>query len=130
MVVRQAWFDSLSSSKYAAMDKADRLVQTAEQPGDIQALAQRLGAAIVSLPENAKGSGYLAGGYNRRDWVISIKGDVSGDLSWDQRFAVAHELAHLLLFEARMTGPCGKEEYWLMEEVCDRIANILLSPAQ
>lgn len=45
-----------------------------------------------------------------------------------ERFCVAHELAHYLLFMGFKVSPEDKEEYWLHEELCDDFARHLLMP--
>ncbi len=113
MVMRLEWLESVNNNEPAVMDRADYLLQTSEHPGDVRALAQRLGATIVQLRDGTKTKGYLSG--EDGDWTVMVKGDIIGDLNKDQRFTVAHELAHLLFLERRMVaGPCSKNEYWLL----------------
>jgi hypothetical protein len=47
--------------------------------------------------------------------------------AWD-RYLVAHELGHLLLFRAGVGRPFGRGEYYLHEELCDSFARWLLLP--
>ena len=127
MTTRQVWLEYLDQTEPSASARADRLVQTAEQPGDVWALARRLGASIVQLDDRAKAHGYLSGKLS--NWTVRVKGEVSGDLDEDQKFTVAHELAHLLFLESwTIAGPCSKAEYWLLAAACDRVANRLLNP--
>lgn len=86
---------------------------------DVKEAAQSLNARLVRRPEAADGQGCL-----RRDgtgWVVEVKDDLD-ELSGQGRHVVAHELAHLLLLERGMPVPCTSEEYWTLEDACDRIA--------
>lgn len=127
MVVRRIWLEHLAASEPVVSARAERLVQSSERPGDIRDLARRLGATIVSLPEESPGTGFLAG--QPGDWTIQAKGDVSGELDEQQQFTVAHELSHALFMSPNLRGcpgPCGEQEYWILESVCNRVARILL----
>jgi hypothetical protein len=42
------------------------------------------------------------------------------------RFAIAHELAHLILYRSKAVSPAGKSEYWQVEALCDAFARRLL----
>jgi hypothetical protein len=45
-----------------------------------------------------------------------------------ERFCVAHELAHYLLFATHKAVPESQSEYWMHEEICDEFARNLLLP--
>ena len=45
--------------------------------------------------------------------------------SWE-RFAIAHELGHLVLYRAKGPIPAGPSEYWQIEALCDAFARRLL----
>lgn len=126
MGVRRIWLGYLATSEPVVSTQAENLVQTLKRPGDVRELARRLGATIVSLPENSRGTGYLSGQTN--DWTVKVKGDVGGELDEKQRFTVAHELAHALFFNlGEPPGPSSEGEYWLLEECCNRVAELLLA---
>jgi len=46
-----------------------------------------------------------------------------------ERFLVAHELGHLILYKEHNAKPLGKSEYWKHEQLCDSFAQWLLIPA-
>lgn len=46
-----------------------------------------------------------------------------------ERFCVAHELAHYLLYRGFNVAPEGRSEYWIHEELCDDFARHLLMPS-
>ena len=60
-------------------------------------------------------------------WVVRVDGDHALSAP-NGRFAIAHELAHILFTMAGMRSPISSEEYWLLEEACDRVARCLLVP--
>lgn len=128
MVVRGKWNDSLNRCEPLVLDRAGRLVESQDRPGDVRDLARRLGARIASLSPDSSAEGLLR--RNRQDdcWQVEIKGDISGQLDSEQQFSVAHELAHIMFKNARIgPGPSSEEEYWMLEEACDRVARRLLS---
>ena len=47
-----------------------------------------------------------------------------------ERFCLAHELGHLIIFRRFAIVPAGKSEYWQHEAICDDFARTLLLPGR
>ena len=121
-MLRRQFVGALRSREPAAVATARLLLGTG-----IKEAAQSLGARLVRRAADAPGLGCL-----RRDgagWVVEVKDDPD-DLSGHGRRVVAHELAHLLLINQGMPSPCSIEEYWMLEDACDRMAMRLQVPRQ
>ena len=128
MVVRCSWLDSLIASEDSAGQAIlglDKIVRQA--PRNLEALSSTLGARIVKVqrPKPCNRWGQL----RRTDtgWQIEIAAE-NRSLTGEQRFTVAHELAHLLLLRRGVPQPSSESEYWILEEACDRLALLLLVP--
>ena len=123
MVLRRFWHESIIDTEAVAVEWANELSSSDNTaPVDLERLARDLDADIRS-----------ARGINnslRRDngkWVVRI--DEDHTLSDPRgRFTVAHEFAHILFTMAGMSTPISSEEYWVLEEACDRVARHLLVP--
>jgi Zn-dependent peptidase ImmA (M78 family) len=70
---------------------------------------------------------YLAdGGFKWESAVIFLPSEGLGTAY--ERFCVAHEIAHLLLFRERIASASSESEHWQLEELCDGFARTLLVP--
>lgn len=67
---------------------------------------------------------------NSGNWriVVPVSETFAGQLSRRDRFTVAHEIAHILLYERGVPRPANKRDYWNLETVCNRIGGALLVP--
>lgn len=65
---------------------------------------------------------------NERDEIAKVLLPPSGAGSPYERFCIAHELAHLLLWRIYRAVPHGSSEYWQFEDICDEFARSLLMP--
>lgn len=120
MVIPRTFVDALKCSEHLATAAAHRLQPIGNGvPAGIREVARSLNARLVRMPAMSTGSGSL-----RRDgvgWIVAVKDDLD-DLSLRGRQIVAHEVAHLLMIQQGMFGPCSEQEYWMLEEACDRVA--------
>lgn len=123
MVLRRFWHESVIETEAMAVEWANDLSASGMTvPIDLEGLARNLDADIQ-----------MAKGYNnslRREkgkWIVRIDEDHSLS-DPGGRFMVAHEFAHILFSMAGMSTPISSEEYWLLEEACDRVARHLLVP--
>ena len=126
MAVRSAWYNTLCRIRLPTVRSAAELVSAMHStPIDLTELGTLLGARIETLPDSSARSGGLS--REGDDWVIWIDGTPSC-LDPDDRFAVAHELAHLLFMGNGLGIPIGEEEYWMLESACDQVAIEMLIP--
>ena len=131
MVVRRIWFRDLHlKGKMIQKVETPKYNSTVTGPPvDIKGIADHLGCVLRGLPENSKRKGSLSRDeQNNGPWIVSLEGNVSGELNSEQRFTIAHEIAHLFLIKRGQMGPCSPEEYWIMEDVCNDVAVKLLFP--
>ena len=128
MVVRCSWLDSLIASEDSAGQAILGLDEIACQaPRNLEVLASTLGARIVKVkrPKPCNRWGQLR--QTDAGWQIEVAAE-NHSLTDEQRFTVAHELAHLLLLRRGVPLPSSESEYWILEEACDRLALLLLVP--
>ena len=127
MVVRASWYARLMDTRLSVLRTATQLVSTTSRgPVDLTELGVNLGVRIKTYPKSSK----RQGGLSRDDggWIIWIADSIPCS-DEDQRFILAHELAHLLFLHKGVRAPIGEEEYWILESACDRVAVELLVPA-
>ena len=127
MVIRSSWYESLTEAETRARSQLDQLSNYLESPNDLLHFSTTIGATTEGLcsGEHRKGALHNVGG----KWVIRINGDISM-AGPTERFTMAHELAHLMLVQQEVSNPISEEEYWTLEEVCDRLARTLLVPQE
>jgi uncharacterized protein DUF955 len=109
---------------------ADWLVAGGEFPIDVLRVCAKLGVAVgrsATVPERKakivssdSGARILLGPGRLAD-TLELTG-------WD-RFLIAHELGHLILYKEHNAKPLGESEYWKHERLCDSFAHWLLIPA-
>jgi hypothetical protein len=134
----------LRNIKAILSDTASRLTGDFEMPISVRAVCQTLDIRVrrhpniraavlvnvgdapeVLLPARAQSArstvreGHIIPSPNRYDQ--------SSQESWE-RYVVAHELGHYVLFRERLGKPLGSSEYWIQEELCDSFARWLLLP--
>ena len=129
MVLRSQWLRGVENSRQIVFNRADRLIEESPKPEQIEDLAQRLGASIIRLRDDAPAKGYLSSIPGESGWIIRVKGSLEDGLDQNQQFTVAHEIAHIFFIESGRLppGPCSEAEYWVLEKVCDAVAARLLS---
>jgi uncharacterized protein DUF955 len=109
---------------------ADWLTRNEPFPIDPCTICERLG---VTINRSADVPG-------RRAHIMNINGrssiflgpracSTSKELNDWERFLVAHELGHFILYKEQNAKPLGESEYWKHERLCDSFAQWLLIPA-
>ena len=86
-----------------------------------------LKAEVVYSDKVARNQAYLRK-ENKRGEFAKILLSPSGLGSPYERFYIAHELPHLLLWRIYKAVPHGSSEYWQFEDICDEFARTLLMP--
>ena len=126
MVVRRLWYRSLESSERDASVRVTELRSGDDSaPVDLVQIATCLGARICRRPPVGDRHGVLTRDENQ--WIVGVDEDPES-MGPNGRFIVAHELAHILLIESGLPGPSSEREYWLLEEVCDRVGYSIIAP--
>jgi len=100
---------------------------------DLIGVAQELGAQVVK--RRIQSSGAPQGLLERAEsghWrvVVPVRDMSRAELRWRDRFTIAHELAHILLYERGVPAPANKREYWDLEDACNRVSGALLVPSR
>jgi hypothetical protein len=120
-------------------------VALGELQSHLRAWAEKLSANVIEPPVLVRDiCASLGVKISKKNTVPEFKAYLSVDPSSDhpavvllpakdiggfERFCVAHELAHYLLFMAFHITPQEKSEYWKHETLCDDFARHLLMPA-
>ena len=126
MVVRKFWRNSVIEAEFYARSELSLLPSVdVEPPVDLVDLSGMFGASMEYIRARSNRRGALC--HTNGKWVVRLADD-----SWlsksTERFIVAHELAHLLMLRHGVSRPASDQEYWILEEVCDRLATRLLVP--
>jgi IrrE N-terminal-like domain len=75
---------------------------------------------------NALGDPVILLNCNRKYGASAATMESSGGFSPSERFAIAHEIGHLILLREGVPRPNGASEYWQHEAICDQFARHLL----
>ena len=81
MVIRRLCMNSLRTLEPLVTEKASRLGEAVEQPGNVRSAAELLNAAIEPMGMPARGRGYLTRDGN--NWIVRVEGDISNGLNND-----------------------------------------------
>ncbi|TWB07385.1 ImmA/IrrE family metallo-endopeptidase [Bradyrhizobium stylosanthis] len=127
--------DQSDTSIREALDRtAARLTKRFSQlPIPVGRITNELGVQIERKNLEGRGSSYLMlphfDGEAPRVLLStkSRQGPHNGVTSAD-RFKVAHELGHYVVFSLFGITPRGESEYWKHEDICDGFARLLLTP--
>jgi hypothetical protein len=98
-------------------------------PIPIARLCRDIGLDIVRDPElGSFGAEIRLGRLSNRRAKIALPANVSGRPSGDafERFCIAHELGHYLVFKDFGVLPTPGNEYWKHEDLCERFARAIL----
>ncbi len=116
---------------------ADHLISTrwSRGPVDMVNLVQELGIELSFTPaaENERGTG-VAELLSNGAWRIKVKGVSKNHryLNPRDRFTIAHELGHILLFKKFKLAPTSKSDndYQACEQLCHDFAGRILIPSE
>jgi hypothetical protein len=101
--------------------------ESAAFPVNLGKLCAELGVRLVHKDGIPRFNAYLAkAGSNWESAVIFLPNEGFGTPY--ERFCIAHEIAHLLLFRELVARPSTESQHWQMEELCDTFARNLLVP--
>jgi hypothetical protein len=101
--------------------------RTAAFPINLGRLCSELGVSLVYKEGISRFNAYVAD--SGRKWeTAAVFLPPEGFGSNYERFCIAHEIAHLLLFRELDAKPQDGSEYWRFEELCDDFARKLLIP--
>jgi len=106
----------------------ERSTDTLAYPRDVEALALSLGLSITRVSSKRNPHPHLVADGTKTTIVIPQSHPTAGNLSLRDRFSVAHELGHYLVWRAHGRLPGSGKEYWEHEVICDRFAGRLLVP--
>jgi Zn-dependent peptidase ImmA (M78 family) len=113
----------ITSLEKKIINEADRLSKGMNVPIDVLGILERL-QIRMRIDESKRDGAYLLA--DERGFEILIHG-FGNDENMD-RFKIAHELGHWILYHECNAMPMGVEEYWMHERLCDRFAARLLIP--
>ena len=98
---------------------------TGDWPIDLKQIMFRLGLELNRENSHAKkGKAYLRIGNTPS--IVLICRDGNGPLCPSERFSIAHELAHWVIWCRHGIVPSGRRDYWLQERLCNDFAAQLL----
>jgi len=110
---------------------ADWLTRNESFPIDPYAICDRLGVVVDRSPDVPARRAHIVSSSGRVSVLLgSRECSTSKELSDWERFLVAHELGHFILYKEHNAKPLGKSEYWKHERLCDSFAHWLLIPAR
>jgi Zn-dependent peptidase ImmA (M78 family) len=103
------------------------LANTTQFPFNLGRLCSQLGVSLIYKEGISRFNAYIAN--SGRNWeTAAVFLPTEGFGSSYERFCIAHELGHLLLFRELDARPEGGSDYWRFEELCDEFARKLLVP--
>lgn len=106
---------------------AERLAaEVGALPMPVAFLSERFGIRVTYVDTGERFSSYCRIEDCGRRAEILI-GDTSRGSNFE-RFCIAHEVAHLLIWREFKLSPATKSEYWRHEQLCDDFARRLLMP--
>jgi hypothetical protein len=101
--------------------------ESATFPVNLGKLCAGLGVRLLHKDGIPRFKAYLAKpGSNWESAVILLPAEGFGTAY--ERFCIAHEIAHLLLFRELVARPLTESQHWQLEELCDDFARKLLVP--
>jgi uncharacterized protein DUF955 len=104
-------------------------MRDSHEPLNLIGLLGELGVTLSTSSEiGAKAHGLLRSHSDRWEIVLqtSYPSGTAQRLSGRDRFTIAHELGHLVLFRIGVAGPRTRSDYWRLEEACNWFAGLLL----
>ena len=99
----------------------------AEFPINLGKICSKLELPIVRDPSLKPNTAFLQI-TGRQKFTEKILLPISNQQSKFERFCIAHEIAHALLWRNISFIPKDKSEYWILEEICNKFAGELLIP--
>jgi hypothetical protein len=125
-----ASLDGTSIDQLRLLLRAEAIrMRDSREPLNLIGLLRELGVTLSSSGEiGAKAQGLLRSHNDRWEIVLqsSYPTGTAQRLSGRDRFTVAHELGHLVLYRSGVAGPRTRSDYWRLEEVCNWFAGQLL----
>lgn len=123
----------MSVSSEVLIREADRLAVARPIPIDIVRLIQECGATVTTTCEASNTRKARIRGEVRvgeRGYIVELKRapDSPDWLTSRERFALAHELAHIMIDRASQWRPANRRDYFAREIVCNTVASRLLVP--
>jgi len=103
----------------------------ADLPIDVLALLRALGAEVRTRDATKRGPSAEWLSEDGRDVVVLYRSPAAP--AWllaRERFALAHELAHILVARSIEWRPSSSSEYYYLEEACQEIASEVLIPSR
>lgn len=109
---------------------ADWLAGSGSFPVDLFHICERLGVTLSRSASISPRKAQILHS-NGKAKILLSPGHSSAplELSGWERFLIAHELGHLILYKEHNAKPLGESEYWKHERLCDSFAHWLLIPA-
>ncbi len=118
--------------KYEArlLAAAEQLRNTMSMPIPLGPICRELGVVSVRRSRIQSAPALLVDAVSKPTILLNTSAPGAGTgheafTSWE-RFAIAHELGHLVLYRAKGPIPAGPSEYWQVEALCDAFARRLL----
>jgi Zn-dependent peptidase ImmA (M78 family) len=93
-------------------------------PVFVSSICKRLGVSVARRGSVPRYKAYLSINPVKGPSAIILLPDK--EIGSFERFCVAHELAHYLLFKLYKAKPISQNEYWRHEKICDEFARHLL----
>jgi hypothetical protein len=123
---------NFSSYRSLLHDAAAILSRNKQLPIRLRPLCRELGIAGIKRSNLDGASALLVDASSNPKILINSAGVGTGRgadsfTPWE-RFLIAHELGHLVLYRNKIPCPSGTSEYWQMEALCDDFAQRLLIP--
>src|SRR5437868_11328372 len=109
---------------------AEQLRNSMSMPIPIRQICRELGVVSVCRSRIQSAPALLVDAASKPKVLLNTSAPGAGTgheafTSWE-RFAIAHELGHLVLYRAKGPIPAGAGEYWQIEALCDAFARRLL----
>ena len=120
----------LHKCKSQLLATAERLRNSMSMPIPLGPICRELGVVSVRRSQIQSAPAFLVDADSKPKILLNASAPGAGTgqqafTSWE-RFAVAHELGHLVLYRAKGPIPAGPSEYWQVEALCDAFARRLL----
>jgi hypothetical protein len=109
---------------------AEQLHNSMSMPIPLGPICRELGVVSVRRSRIQSAPALLVDAASKPKILLNLSAPGAGTgheafTSWE-RFAIAHELGHLVLYRANGPIPAGPSEYWQVEALCDAFARRLL----
>jgi uncharacterized protein involved in tolerance to divalent cations len=110
------------------VNSLEEIDQTGNWPVNLHRIISRLGLALRIEEGHKKSRAYLC--LDAAPEIRILRHKAATVLSTRERFSIAHELAHWVVWKCFQSLPSSEEEYWWHEDVCNEFAARLLVPRQ